>query len=518
MNLETKLPAAGKTNAQPNPTVNSIRLVKEDIAFIAMLLGVAAFLLLYRLGDIATVSLDEAAFAMLAKEIQDGFRPLHGYFSIYTSPIHTYIIAGFFHWLGDSTLSLRLSGVVFNLLAVALYIDLLRRISKRVSWVATCVLLTSPTFVVQARMAGENYALNPFLMLLGCWLYQVWGMQGSSSARRKLGQFAAGIAWGLLAWNHLITVPSLLAMMVAYLFYVRPSWSEFWPRLLWVASGFFLALVTDIYLLANAHLGSAISATMNTFTRAAFASAGLNFLYTLGGDSLFTRICGETLLSFLWLIPGSLALSSVWMLYSRDWRGPDRLWIAILLFIALSFIGIWLILPEDRLGSRHWLLPIWLIPVLIAINLDSLPRLAHFFVSASIILGGLASVGLNYFACYSVRGGEANASLDVGGRTDNSMPEIRPTIEKLSHYSDAPIYTEEFDSIRLQYLLPSAQRARAHTIDEIRQGAPFPNHSLFVLMNSPARNLYGPVRIISDYAFRREQLSDHAFIVFEIIK
>ena len=63
---------------------------------------VGAALLLYRLEDVAGLHRDEAAFGLFAEMIQEGLRPIQGLFNIYTSPIHSYIIAGFFSMFGEN--------------------------------------------------------------------------------------------------------------------------------------------------------------------------------------------------------------------------------------------------------------------------------------------------------------------------------------------------------------------------------------------------------------------------------
>ncbi len=484
----------------------------RNIISMFSVLAVAALLLLLRLEDVVAVTRDESAFALFANEILNGLRPLHGFYNIYTSPVHSYIIAGFFAMFGDSVWSLRISGVIFNLLAVLLYADLLRRISWRAGWLAAWILISSPAFVVMARMAGENFALNPFLLLLGAWLFLNWGEHGIHRSRRWLGYFAAGVSWGLLAWNHVVTLPSLLALAAAYMFFTRPTVARILPKLILVGAGFLMALVTDLYQLSGANL-----ARSDDFHPGSIFAAGQNFLHTFGGDAWFIRICGEVVSSFLWVLPIVLLLSALNMVYLGNRARSQKLWMSCALFLAISFVGTWVMTPDKSIGSRIWLLPLWGLPVLIAISVAELPKRVQVLAVICIVACNLTAVGLNYFAAYPVQGGAARF-VDVGGRQDNSWDyaDIRPMVAKLSAYGNAPIFIEDLDTYRLRYLLAPSQRGRAHTLEEIRQGAAVPENSLIVLINLPERNLpysgpFGGVHVT-----RREALSSNAYVVLEV--
>jgi len=155
----------------------------------------AGVLLLFRLSDVAGLHRDEATFALVAQLIQDGFRPRTGPFNVYTAPIHSYIIAGFFSLLGESIWSLRLSGVLTNLLAAAALIDVVRRIDPSRALCTFWVLVTMPVFVIMSRMAGENFALNPLLLFGGVWLFMFWVTATVHPQRSELGFYWQGFCF-----------------------------------------------------------------------------------------------------------------------------------------------------------------------------------------------------------------------------------------------------------------------------------------------------------------------------------
>ncbi|HHT9122135.1 MAG TPA: glycosyltransferase family 39 protein, partial [Candidatus Wunengus sp. YC63] len=172
-------------------------------------------ILFWKLDDIVGLHRDEAAFGLFAEMILDGARPLYGFFNNYTSPVHAYLLASVIKIFGNSIWSLRCLGPVFTLITIVAIFDIVRQFSiVRARWVA-CFLLTFPPLVMLSRLCGEVFVLNPFLFFGTIWIY-VKLCRSRKQYLRTTGFILDGFLLSLGIWNHVIFLPSAVALVICY--------------------------------------------------------------------------------------------------------------------------------------------------------------------------------------------------------------------------------------------------------------------------------------------------------------
>ena len=451
-------------------------------------LAAAGLLLLYRLSDVAGLHRDEAVFGLFAEWIQEGNWPMRAGFNVYTAPIHSYMIAGCFSIFGTSIWSLRISGVAFNLLALLAYGDVVRRIApKRVAWLLWFVA-TLPMFVVFGRIAGENYALNPFFLFGGIWCYVVLASPHRSRWTRRAGVALTGLMFCLGVWNHVVFAPTAASVVAVYLLATRRSFGTTIRALPWFAMGGVLGAVPRLY--GILFLGHEVIPTGEHLKTglAPLWHATLNMIYTLGGNGLYARACGEIGVNLNWVLPMVVVASGSFFIQRRMTEPHRRLWKYVALCAAMSLAGTWLITPALTLGSRVWLLGLWFVPFLLCVSLPESNRALRLSIGAALIAINVTSVGINYFHKYLQTGGTARKMVNVGGRRDNSWDfvDTRPLAEKLKQFEDEYIYIEDDTPNRLRFLLPREWRDRVWTVDKaLRHPGAIRPGSLVVAYRTP---------------------------------
>ncbi len=487
-----------------------------------------SFLLLFRLCDVAGLHRDEATFGLFAEQIQNGLRPIRAYFNDYTSPIHSYIIAACFSIFGKSIWSLRINGVLLNLLAAIAYVDVVRRIvPKRAVW-TLWFLVTLPAFVVMSRISGENYALNPLLLFGGIWCYYVLGSGGSSKWRSRPGYALSGLLLCLGVWNHIVFLPTAAAVIVAYAIASRAQLRRIINTAPWFFAGVFVGLVPKLY--GVLFLGyDILPPDTDNLIRSPLSAALLNMIYTLGGDALYIRACGEILLPHInWIGPLAVVASTGILLSLKSEGNRKKTWVYVALCMVLSVAGTWFITPAGSIGSRIWLLPLWFAPLLVAVSLPDSRRLVRIGLGAALIVINISALGVNYFHNFLQDGGIPKEKVYVGGRYDNSWDfiDMRPLVKKLESCPDRGIYIiEDYNSDRLRFFAPAAARDRIRTIrilfpDENEDIPEIPIHSLIILYKEPSRKPELNIRIRRNVvikAIRRADLSTNHYDVYEVV-
>jgi len=475
-------------------------------------------LLFFRLSDVAGIHRDEAAFGLFAEQIQDGLRPVRGFFNVYTAPIHSYIIAFFFSVFGPTIWSLRLNGVLTNLIAVWFYVDLVRRFFPAQALWTLWFLVTLPAFVVMARIAGENYALNPFFLFGGIWFYYVAGISAKSKWGSRIGYGLSGLFLYLAVWNHIITLPTLIAVGWTYIWYQRRHLKKIATSLPWLLPGILLAAVPKGY--GVLVLGDDWLPRSTGLGLAPVSDAVWNLIYTIGGDALYIRACGEILISLNWFLPFCLIASAAVLLQPQMPDSQKRAYGHVAVCFCISFLGSWLITPTNLIGSRIWWLPLWFLPLLLALALPSTAKFLRVVIGSLIIAANVMSLGVNYFYNFLQDGGIPRGQVYVGGRVDNSWDfiDLRPLVAKLKNYNDAPIYIEDFNNQRLAFLLPKNSRGRARTVADLRKGPAAPVNSLAAFYKREGRALPSAARVGQSYLVKNPQLSTRHFEVYEIKK
>ncbi|MBI5624991.1 MAG: glycosyltransferase family 39 protein [Elusimicrobia bacterium] len=479
-------------------------------------LAAAAVLLGYRLDDVAGLHRDEAAFGLAAEAILRGeLRPLAGLLSTYAAPLHSYGIALFFRLFGESLWSLRAGGVLANLLAAALYADLARRfLAGRAAW-AAWFLVTMPSFVVLGRIAGENYALNPLLFMGGVWLFAVPGLRGTGRAQAA-GLLAGGLCLGLAVWNHIVSLPSVLAAAAAYAVFVRPGRPFLVRSAALLLPGALLAAAAAAAALVSAPALNSGASMLSNLSPAVLPSL-LNMLHTLGGGALYARACGEAALPLTFILPVALAAGLI-----APWRrsvpeGERGLGKGLSAFVAASFLGTCLITPAGMTGSRLWIIPLLAVPAVLAL---ALPRrsLTAAFLGGGLVAVNLAGLGWDYFHNFLEDGGVPRRAVFVGGGFDNSWDfmDLRPLAATAVKRPGTPVFVEDFNLWRLRFLLPPDQRERARLLTpEVLDRGAAPAGSLFAFLNLEDRLLPPLIRTRRLNLVRRPELSSRQFSVYE---
>jgi hypothetical protein len=479
-------------------------------------LAVTFFLLLYRLSDVAGLHRDEATFGLFAEAIQKGLRPICGFFNFYTAPIHSYIIAFTFSILKESIWSLRISGVLFNIIAVFFYIDILRRIIPQYAKTTFWLLVTLPSFVVLSRIAGENYALNPFFLFGGIWFFYVLGGK-QLRFLSNLGYLLCGLFFYLGTWNHIVFFFSALSVTISYIIFSKVKIKSLRNSLSWFILGVILGSIPRLYGIIFFDFPILPGKVPHKFT--SFYTAFLNMVYTLGGDALFNRACGKTIFSLNWFLPMCVILSSFVIFFKREILAK-KIWLAVFFCIALNFLGICLITPDGLVGSRLWLLPLWLVPLLLATGLKVLGKKIYYLAITIIVLVNIYNLSINYFYNFLSTGGLAKEKVYVGGKYDNSWDfiDMRPLVEKIKNSDTQRIYIEDYGVYRLVFLSTDTLRAKIRTLtDFFSEQEEVPDGSLVILYRRQGKEVSSSPVVVGDRIISYQpSLSTFHYIVFKV--
>jgi 4-amino-4-deoxy-L-arabinose transferase-like glycosyltransferase len=476
---------------------------------------VAVVLTLFRLADVAGLYRDEAAFGLFAEQIQAGARPWHGYFNDYTAPLHSYLIAASFTWLGHSIWSLRISGVVLNLVAWCLYVDLVRRLfPAAVGW-AAWLLATFPMFVVFARIAGENYALNGLLLVASVWCYTV-ANQSPSTGMQRWGYGFCGVALALGMWNHLIFVPAVVSLSLLFLVANRHRARAALPSVGWMLLGLAVGAVPKMVgMFLNQ--GRVVTLEGKVGLPAWPWEAAMNLLYTLGADGLYATACGEVRQPLNIILWAATAGALVWLLGGWGGATARRLASYVSAFVLLTFALTWFITPYYKMTGRTWLLPLWPMPGLLAMAVATLPSLQRWLVGTAVVAVNLVGLGMNYFDTFLETGGRA-PYVYSGGRNElgADFMEVRPTVARLVAAGDHPIYLQDYTNHRLEFLLPLDQRARLRPFPPTEQigTTPFEPGALVALWRSGEYPDEGPLGLA--WCRRERALDDDHYVVYRV--
>jgi len=182
------------------------------------LLAAIAAAVLYELGSVPAISLDEAWIGLFAMRLGNlGLYTPHQ-MNDYTGPLYAWVVSLLFGGFGASTASLRAFGAALNLAAVLLaWRHLSRRVSPEAGLAWLALLAASPYFLLKARLAWEVYAFHPILIALTLPLLR-------DAVSGRPGRAAAGLA--LLAvvgtQNHFIYLSVPVSLCV--LFTARAAW------------------------------------------------------------------------------------------------------------------------------------------------------------------------------------------------------------------------------------------------------------------------------------------------------
>jgi 4-amino-4-deoxy-L-arabinose transferase-like glycosyltransferase len=505
--------------ASTNPNIKFPTLKIDEKYLLYFPFVVLFALLVFKLGDIAGLHRDEAVFGLEALDILKGDRPISGAFNEYTSPIYYYILAAVFSLFGKSIWALRISGVFFNMLAALALADVMRRYSPKTAIYSLWFLATLPMVIILSRIAGENYAMNPFFLFGGIWCFAVLG-NSESLFKSRIGYALAGLSFALGVWNHIIFAPTILAVAIVYILWCKPDRHQLKRILPPYFIGVFIAAIPKLYMIL--WLGRPFIPPTPELVLASPASAFLNLIYTLGGDGLYARSSGEILFSLNWFLPLCLLLSVAVLIVSSVSARNRRIYSIVASAMLLSCVLTWLISPGRVLGSRYWLLPLWFAPLVMGAAVVAIKKKEIRLLIAGVIVAvNLAAIGTNYFYAFSKTDGIPRQKIYVGGKYDNSTDfvDMRPMLNAVLRYNNKPFYVEDRTRWRIRFLTPKSQQDRVRIVDDIASPT---EHvvpgSLFAFYRIPGVR-FPPTTLLQNLKLSlRPQLSTSNYVVYEYIK
>lgn len=432
----------------------SINVVRYIVWLIA-----AIFILFWKLEDVVGLHRDEAIFGIYSQMILEGSRPLWGIFNIYTAPIHAYMLAIVIKIFGDSIWSLRVLGPIFSLITITMVYDVIRHYSAiRARWIA-CFLITFPPVVIFSRLCAEVYVLHPFLFFGTIWIYQRLCLSQKRYAQ-IVGWLLTGFFVSVGIWNHVIFLPSAIALIFAYLVFLWPGTRLFFYSLLFFLPGFFLGLIPRI--ISATCFGFSFFPEKPSLPMAPIASAIKNLFYTLSGDGLYARFSGGSTFFFIWGIAGILLIFLVLRLFSISKIKQKKLLCGIVVFLLINFLCIWKMSTFGSICSRFWLIPVWIFPILLGLLMEDIHSLKWHILGYAVIIIHTISLLLNYYIPCSHSPGVVAPVVYVGGKYDNTWDyyDHRQIVKELAHVDSKYIFISNQNVFTFYYLMPKDQKHR----------------------------------------------------------
>ncbi|HHT9138560.1 MAG TPA: ArnT family glycosyltransferase [Candidatus Wunengus sp. YC60] len=416
-------------------------------------------ILFWRLDDIVGLHRDEAVFGLFVEMILDGARPLNGVFNYYTSPIHAYLLAIIAKILGNSIWSLRCLGPIFTLITIIAIYDIVRQFSAlRARWIS-CFLITFPPVVMFSRLCGEVFVLNPFLFFGAIWVY-VRLCQNQKPYIRRTGFVLAGFLMSLGVWNHIIFLPGAIALVICYAIFMWPGFRQLLSNSAFCFLGFLIGLIPRF--ISAFILGSVLFQKKPAIPPASLLTSLLNFLYTMSGDGLYARFSGGSVVPSAWGMLGFLIIVLATFYFFKRNKTENKIFWGIWVFLLFTFIGIWRITPFGSMGSRLWLIPAWILPILIGVWIKDFNTWKWRIIGGIVISANLLLLVANYYIPNSLSHGVISPSVYVGGKWDNTWDyyDHRYIVEKLAETDAGYIFISNINVFTFYYLMPEEQRHR----------------------------------------------------------
>lgn len=442
--------------------------MKVKLWYLAWLFA-GIMILFWKLEDIVGLHRDEAVFGLFAEMILDGARPLYGIFNYYTAPIHAYLLAGVIKVLGDSIWSLRCLGPIFTIITIGMIYDIVRQFSPiRARWIG-CFLITFPPLVMFSRLCGEVFVLNPFFFFGTIWVY-VKLCKSQRRWNKKIGFVLTGFMMSLGVWNHIIFLPGAISLVICYAIFLWPGLRRFVINGIFCSIGFLIGLIPRF--ISAFILGNVLFQKRPAIPPASFKTALLNLLYTLSGDGLYARFSGGSVVPFAWGITGIFTVVLVTFCFLRHNKTEKKIFWGIWVFLALNFIGIWRITPFGSMGSRLWLISVWVFPILLSVWMTDIHAWKWRILGSVLITANLISLIVNYYLPNSCSNGVISPLIYVGGKYDNTWDyyDHRQIVQKLAQTNAETIFVSNINVFTFYYLMPEEQRPRIKLLWPLEQG------------------------------------------------
>jgi 4-amino-4-deoxy-L-arabinose transferase-like glycosyltransferase len=454
-------------------------------ALLLLPLLLAAALLLPWLAVVPGLHGDEAWVALRVRELQhaaeqgQGFARLRGSggldgMNFYTGALHQYLVWPVIAALGESTLALRLPGVLVTLVALALVGRTADRLLGRPTAVAAGLLLaSSPALVTYGRFALEVTALTPVLAAGA-----TAGFAFAAGRRPSLATLAAagagGLGLGLAAYSHLVALPlALTVAVVAAGFYGRQLFGR--PETGIALVGMVLGFLPRLLVLARAEN---VGHWLDRSGGPSFVP-DLRYLPALlewgfDGRILYQRFAGAR--GDAWPYP--LVAAAVLLglrLAAGPGLQPTRAALAAGTALVVGAISTTALAPH--LAPRYFVVWLWALPLSLAWLARPLwgdrriwVRRATLVVVAFVIACNLAYLATAYFQPFLRTGGRLS-TFKLGTRlteTSNHFTDTRGLLTALQRAGIRRVYAGFFIAQPLRVL----DRERALTIVTWNKGDP----------------------------------------------
>lgn len=353
--------------------------------FWASLFFVSAIVLtVYDLGGMPGFHVDEAWAALRALEVAEtGQFKVRGMTS-YAGGLHSGLLALWLQLFGSEPAAVRAFTLAANFVAAALLLILIRRHwGERTALYTGLFLFSACFFPIFGRLATESFALNPLLALSACALLFL------PERPRLRTDFFAGLVIGLGLWNHLLFVTVPLSLLGAGLASEGPlRFIRAHRKRIAAVIGGALVVFAPLALppLLEIRPGHAIlihaiekvpGRILNVFPLLARAWSG---------DHLFVHYTGSP--AAVALLPILALLLSCGYAGYLAWRGDRKARFALTLLLLLCGTAAYIV---PLLSDRYVLLPLWCVPLLLAIGATGLETRFNRRLGVSLLAVALAA-------------------------------------------------------------------------------------------------------------------------------
>jgi len=371
----------------------------------------------------------------------------------YIGPLIDYIRVPFVLLLGYSAWPLRWLVFLFSLATFWLVVVTCRRLwGEDVGLVGAVALLFSPVYLLEQRM-GWAITLFPFFVFL--MLYLLTLPEGSLLKRHA--PLLAGLAAGLGLHNHVLFLPTLVAVMTGWLLAMagKRRFKEilsFWPAAVGFMAGFGTQLA--VMSLNRSDFQDSLQATGLYGDRIRDLPELLPMV--VSGSSYVARYTGAEFAPSIFMgITGVVVGLVVLALVLPRRRGVSGVWLASL--AVLLFLLLYMVFQFSLRYFVTFVLGMWL---LAGVGLGSifarllkkrgplLPAAVSIGLAAVLLVWTLSTTLIPY-----LRTGGSTGEFSIGNRNDSAaaLVDTRPLIECLR--GAGPVYAENIHIYnRLHYL------------------------------------------------------------------
>lgn len=301
------------------------------------------------------------------------------------------------------------------------------------------------------------------------WIY-VRLCQSQKPYINKIGWILTGFLLSLGVWNHVIFLPSAVSLVICYAIFMWPGFRRFLINGIFCLLGFLIGLVPRF--ISALVFGNVLFQKRPAIPPASLKTSLLNLLYTLSGDGLYARFSGKSIIPFAWGILGIVIVILVTFCFLKDGKKEKKLFWGIWVFLVFNFIGIWRITPFGSMGSRLWLIPVWIFSGS-ARGMDDGPSCMevayywwhHDFYKSDATCSELLYTEQPFEWCYQ-------PSVYVGGKYDNTWDyyDHRQVVEKLAQTDAESVFISNINVFTFYYLMPKEQRHRIKLLWSLEQG------------------------------------------------